>query len=252
MIRAAIVPLACVLVFLWSGVVKTFAAQQKKEAQTSSQSDPIQKILSTGVDKIGPQGGQSYPTLQRRNPRYRVEDGDVIDLKFPFTPAFDQSVTVQPDGYITLQQVGDIHVAGETIPDIRANLQKAYANVLRDPVISITLKQFENPYFMALGQVTHPGKYDLRGDTTVAEGVTMAGGFTNAAKDSQVLLFRRVSDNWASVEKLDIKHMLRSGNLSEDLHLQPGDMIYVPQNAISKIKPYIPLPNLSMMMYHTP
>ena len=58
-----------------------------------------------------------------------------------------------------------------------------------------------------------PGKYDLRGDTTVSAAVAMAGGFTQDAKHSQVLLFRRVNDSWSSVTKLDVKHMLKTRNL---------------------------------------
>ena len=59
-----------------------------------------------------------------------------------------------------------------------------------------------------------------------------------------MLVFRRVNDNWSSVTKLDLKHMLKSRNLSEDLELHPGDMIYVPQNTISKVKAFIPSPTL--------
>ena len=70
-----------------------------------------------------------------------------------------------------------------------------------------------------------------------------AGGFTTAAKHSEVYLFRRVSDQWVSSQKLDVKQMLKSGNLAEDLQLQPGDMLYVPKNTVSKVlylQPLIP------------
>ncbi|HLB87164.1 MAG TPA: hypothetical protein VJK29_05875, partial [Terriglobales bacterium] len=53
------------------------------------------------------------------------------------------------------------------------------------------------------------------------------------------LLFRRVSDDWAEVKKLNLKRMLRAGSLREDPHLQPGDMLFVPKNTISKIQPFI-------------
>ena len=89
-------------------------------------------------------------------------------------------------------------------------------------------------------------KYDLREDTTVTEALAIAGGLSPGAKHSQILLFHKVSDNWAAVKKLDVKHMLREGNLSEDVHLQPGDMLYVPQNAISKIRPFVPLPSVGI------
>jgi hypothetical protein len=52
-------------------------------------------------------------------------------------------------------------------------------------------------------------------------------------------------------KKLDLKKMLSAGNLSEDLHLRPGDMIYVPKNAISKIKPFIPVPGVGVALTPT-
>jgi polysaccharide export outer membrane protein len=182
--------------------------------------------------------------LQQRNPRYRLQPGDVIDLSFEFSPEFNQTVTVQPDGYITLRGIGDLHVAGETTPQLTKNLRSSYSNILFEPAIAVVLQNFERPYFVAGGQVTHPGKYELRGDTTVTQAIAMAGGFnTSIAKHSQVLLFRRVSGDWAEARILDIKKMFGSKDLSEDLHLQPGDMIFVPQNRISKIERFLPTPH---------
>ncbi len=184
------------------------------------------------------------PVLQRRGWRYQLRPGDILEVSFPFTPEFNQTVTVQPDGYITLRGLGDFHVAGQTKPELTRALQTAFAKILHEPVIMVDLKDFEKPYFVAGGEVARPGKYELRGDTTVTQAVAIAGGFKDTAKHSQVLLFRRISDDWAAAKILNVKKMLRGGNLQEDSHLQPGDMLFVPKNAISKIKPFIPIPGV--------
>ena len=75
---------------------------------------------------------------------------------------------------------------------------------------------------------------------TLTEAVAMAGGFNETAKHSQVLLFRRVNDDWLEAKMFNVKQMLKQGNLHEDPTLHPGDMVYVPKNALSKIKPFIP------------
>jgi polysaccharide export outer membrane protein len=152
-----------------------------------------------------------HPSLERRNPRYQLGNGDILELAFAFTPEFNQTVTIQPDGYIGLRGVGDIHVAGQTVPELTQSLRTAYGKILHDPVISITL-----------------------GDN---------------AKHSQVLLFRKGSSDWVEVKKINIKRMLQqSESLSEDLHLRPGDMLFVPKNAVSKIKPWIPYPSLGFYL----
>src|SRR5437016_12265102 len=92
------------------------------------------------------------------------------------------------------------------------------SKILRDPAITVELKDFEKPYFVVGGEVAKPGKYDLRGDTTVVEAVTVAGGVTDKSKTSKVLLFRRVSDDWVELKAVDMKRMLRERDLSDDLH----------------------------------
>ncbi|HYR88192.1 MAG TPA: polysaccharide biosynthesis/export family protein [Terriglobia bacterium] len=184
--------------------------------------------------------------FQERNPRYRVHVGDVMDLSFPFTPEFNQTVTVQPDGYINLRGVGDVQVQDKTTPEVVDIVRAAYNNVLRDPAVTVELKDFEKPYFVVGGEVVHPGKFDLRGETTVTQALSIAGGFNDRAKNSEVLLFRRVSDKLVEVKKVDVKRMLAAKDLSEDLHLRPGDMILIPKTKFATISRFIPIPTLGM------
>ncbi|PYT32040.1 MAG: hypothetical protein DMG58_10945 [Acidobacteria bacterium] len=137
-----------------------------------------------------------------------------------------------------------IYVQGKTIPELTEAIAAAYTNILQNPVITVVLREFEKPHFIVGGKVDKPGKYELRADTTVSEAVAIAGSLTEKAKHSEVLLFRRVSDDWMEVRKVDLKSIYK-GEIREDIHLRPGDMIYVPQNRISKIKPFIPVANMS-------
>jgi polysaccharide biosynthesis/export protein len=189
----------------------------------------------------------SMASLQHRDPRYRVAPGDVLDLNFQLSPEFNQTLTVAPDGYITLRGIGDLHAAGQSLPELVTSLEAAYSKILHDPVVTVDLKDFQKPYFTVGGQVGHPGKFDLRENTTVTEAVAIAGGFLDSAKHSEVLLFRRMpGGNFLEAKKLDVKKMLKAGNLEEDMYLRPGDMVYVPKNTISKIDRFIPTSGLSL------
>ena len=179
-------------------------------------------------------------SFQQRYPRYKLEFGDQFDVSFELSPEFNQTVTVQPDGYITLRGGGDVHVAGQTVPELTETLRRAYGKILNDPLISVILKDFEKPYFIADGQVGKPGKYELRGDTTLTQAIAIAGGFQDSAKHSQVLLFRHVNSDWVSAKIFNVKEMEKEGNLHEDPYLHPGDMVFVPKNRFSKIKPFLP------------
>ena len=189
------------------------------------------------------------PALQRRDAsRYRLCASDVVALTFPQTPEFNQTVNVQPDGYVSLMAVGDVHLEGMTSQESIVAIKSAYEPILHDPLVTLELKDFNKPYFIVGGHVFKPGKFDLRGTTTATEAVSMAGGFMESAKHSQVLLFRRVNDSWTEVKNLDMKHILQGHDVGEDPQLKPGDMLYVPQNFISKVKKFIP--NYGMGSYY--
>jgi polysaccharide export outer membrane protein len=204
---------------------------------------PTTKVAESPL--LAAASADAIPGLHTRNPRYRLRRGDSFDVDFALSPEFNQSIAVQPDGYVTLKGVGSIFVEGQSVPELTETLKAAYAKTLHDPVIAVALKDFEKPYFIAAGQVGKPGKYDLRGDLTVTEAVAIAGGFNEKSKHSQVVLFHPLQGGGYEAKLLNVKKLLASRNLSEDVPLQPGDMVYVPQNAMSKIRPFLPTSNLS-------
>lgn len=179
------------------------------------------------------------PALQQRNPRYQIQREDVITIAFPLSPEFDQTVTVQPDGYISLYSAPSLHIQGMTIPEVVEALKKAYSSTLHDPIIDVDLQDFQRPFFTVSGQVGKPGQYDLRHDTTVAEAIGIAGGFTPNAK-TQIFLFHRVSTGWFEVKKLSMNDILDGKKANEDALLGPGDMIFVPEKFITKFRKYVP------------
>ncbi len=132
-------------------------------------------------------------------------------------------------------------VEGQNVPELTETLKAAYAKVLHDPVIAISLKDFEKPYFIASGQVSKPGKYDLRSDLTVTEAVAIAGGFDDKSKHSQVVLFRPMPGGGFQAKLINVKKLLAIARSDRRMcRLQPGDMLYVPQNTLSKIRPFLP------------
>jgi polysaccharide export outer membrane protein len=182
--------------------------------------------------------------------RYRITPGDVLELKFPFVPELDQTLTVQPDGYVTLREAGDVRVQGHTLPELRAEVLGKYVAFLRDPAVTIVLKEFEKPYFIASGEIAKPGRYELRGATTLTQALAYAGGPSGKAKLSEVVLFRRFTSEAVSVRQIDVKKMYDKRDLSEDPLLRPGDMILVPKSLLGKLAPV--MPRLNMGLYFNP
>ena len=229
-------------------LLRSLVDAHAQQQPTTKSPNPTPQAETAGASAIDPQ----RPALHQRYPRYRIRSSDVIDLTFRFTPEFNQEVTVQPDGYIQARGLqNDVYVQGLTVAEMMTALQKAYANILNQPEISATLKDFDRPYFVAGGFVGKPGKYDLRGTTTATQAVAIAGGFSDGAKNSQVVLFRKSnSDDWVEVKVLNLKEVLKGKKLNEDTVLQPGDMLYVPKSTWSKIEKF--LPRSSLGAYFSP
>ncbi len=221
-------------------------------AQTERPRVAIGNAGTMETTKSGTAAGVWSPALTgERRPLYRVTTSDVLDVICTFSPEYNQTVTVQPDGYIILKDLGTMYAEGTTLPQLQESVQSAYSTFLNNPQVSIVLKDFNKPYFIAAGEVTRPGKYELRGDTTVTEAVAMAGGFNSQARHSQVVLFRRMSNELVETRLINIKRMMSARSLAEDLHMKPGDLLFVPQNTISKLRKFLPGSSLSMYLNPT-
>jgi polysaccharide export outer membrane protein len=181
-----------------------------------------------------------------RTPRYRIQTSDVLEIQFRFTPEFNQTVTVQPDGFVSLQATKEVKLQDLTIDEAVAAVSAQYKGILHEPAITILLKEFNKPYFVVGGEVAHPGKFELRGPITLTDAIAMAGGFTQNAKHDQLLLFRRVSPETAEVKKMSLKQVLGKGNLIEDVRLQPGDGVYVSKSTLGKIDRFMAVTRLGV------
>jgi polysaccharide export outer membrane protein len=238
------VAIACML---WLCAVTAGLAAQDRSEQSPDAVQPTQSPATSAATPQAPIGPLSAeadtdPSAFEgwTSGRYRLTPSDVLELTFPFVPEFNQVVTVQPDGYITLRGAGELRVQSRTLPELRQQLLEAYAPILHDPSVTITLKEFEKPYFIAAGEVKTPGKFELRGAMTVTQAVALAGGPTLTAKHSQVILFRRYSADLIEVKEINVKRMYATRDLSEDYLLRPGDTIYIPKSLISRLQPFIP------------
>jgi polysaccharide export outer membrane protein len=171
--------------------------------------------------------------------RYQVRSGDVLDFEYRQTPELNQSAPVQTDGYISLRMLGDFKVAGLTLDEIRRVVLDAAEKRLKSPEVFVLLKEYERPYFIAGGEVGTPGRFDLRGPTTLMQAIFIAGGLRPNTSKTEVLLFRRIDEEWAEVQSFDLKSMVRAGQEPQDPLLRSGDLLLVPQSQTSKVERFV-------------
>src|SRR5512146_1966258 len=139
---------------------------------------------------------QPDPELRQR-PAYQLHLGDVIVLNYRLTPEFNQTVTVQTDGSVNQEVVGNVKVAGHTLSQVHDEIIKRASTRLNNPELAITLKQFQQPYVVVAGEVAKPGKIEINETTTAMQAIMLAGGFLPSARDTQVILFRHINADTA-------------------------------------------------------
>jgi polysaccharide export outer membrane protein len=144
---------------------------------------------------------------------------------------------------------GDLKVAGRNLEQVRNLILSRARARLESPELTVVLKEFQKPYVVVAGEVAQPGKFELRENLTAIQAVLLAGGFKDSAKSSQILVFRKLNADTAEVRSLNFKTLKRTSDLENDLTLQPGDMILVPRNRISKIERYVRLASLTTFLY---
>jgi len=178
-------------------------------------------------------------TFNERDPRYRVQSGDVIEVQYRYTPEYNHTVTIQPDGFVTLQFAGDIKIGGLTVTEAADEIAKKAGERLQNPEVTVTLKEFIKPYFTVAGEVNRPGRFDLRGRVSAIEGIAMSGGFKESSRRKTVILLRQASTDMAEVKVLDLNRLMSGKAIAEDMSLRPGDLLVVPQNRISRLEPFM-------------
>lgn len=197
--------------------------------------------LNAGPTPDSPSADQTVrdPQLVDRYPRYVIQREDVILVSFPLSPEFNQTVTVQPDGYVNLENGKSVHVQGLTVPEMAKEVRNAYVGVLHEPIVKVDLEDFQRPFFTVTGQVGKPGQYELRNEITVSEALAIAGGLQGTGK-TQIFLFRRTANSMFQVEKLKLNGMFNGKDVREDPVIRAGDMVYVPEKFITSFRKYVP------------
>ncbi len=176
-------------------------------------------------EEIPPEGEEE----QWEDPnQYRVGVDDVIEIGILQPEQFLTMVTVTPDGYITFPYIGTLRVKDLTLAEVQDLIVKKLADgYMRYPVVTVALKESRSRKFFVYGEVTKPGNFPMEEQMTVLRAISVAGGFTKYSNTSKVKVLRpNVGAPGYEALNVNIKAVM-SGNSTEDLLLQPGDMVVV-------------------------
>lgn len=180
-------------------------------------------------------------TLPPATPPYRLGFGDVLEIKFFNNREFNETVPVRPDGRIAIEKVGEIEVAGHTVAYVDSIITQTYAQFVRNPDVTVIVREFGNNQVYVLGEVNAPGKFAIQQEMTVLQAVANAGGPKDTAKLNSVMLIRKNGNAAPVVSRVNLKKVERqhaadgSAVNGGALFVEPQDVIYVPKTFFADV-----------------
>ena len=184
--------------------------------------------------------------LQPAATPFRLGPGDQLDIELVGDSSSMATVTVGPDGKIYYYLLAGLDVWGRTLAEARTQLNEQLRHYFREPpVVSLTLRTAASQRFWVLGRVGSPGLYTLAGPTSLLDALAQAGGLSSSSPLASLAASLSVSlPNASGPEAADLSHsflirqghflpvdfqrLLRDGDLSQNIYLQPDDFIFLP------------------------
>jgi protein involved in polysaccharide export with SLBB domain len=175
-----------------------------------------------------------YASWTDDEPGYRLYPGDQIEVATPTAPELTRSLTVGPDGRISLPLIGTVMAADRSLPELEALLSRAFATQLVRPDVEVTLKQAAAMKVLVGGEVTTPGWVEMNGDIDALQAVMAAGGPKASAKLGQVVIIRRAPGGRLMRRVADLGRGLRNPAGADLVPLRRFDIVYVPRSGIAE------------------
>jgi protein involved in polysaccharide export with SLBB domain len=192
---------------------------------------PLLASQSAGSE---PAGSQSPPTTA---PKYKIGPGDELLINSFYHSELKQPATVQSDGRISLLLVGSAMAAGKTPEQMGRELTRGYSKFLENADVTVTLTGSAALAVYVGGDVAKPSVVPIKGELSVLQSITAAGGFLGTANREQVLILRQAQDGHFQTFQANPSLVLR--NEAPEMYLRQHDIVYVPRTAIAQVDQFV-------------
>jgi polysaccharide export outer membrane protein len=158
-------------------------------------------------------------------PEYRLGPEDVIEVFVYKEPDLSTTVTVRPDGRISLPLAGELDANGKAAAQLQQEIAERLKRYISGPVVNVMVKQINSLKISVLGEVRKPDVYRIKNRITVLDAIAMAGGFTDLARPNRVVVLRNTPSGQQRI-RVNINQAV-DDNVTRPLYLEPADTVYV-------------------------
>jgi polysaccharide export outer membrane protein len=161
---------------------------------------------------------------------YQIGPEDVLEILVWKNETLSKTVTVRPDGKLSLPLIGDVQAAGLTTEQVKKAITEKLGQYYKEPpAVSLIVQQAKNYVVYVLGGVQRPGQYVVKSGTTFLHAIALAGGFTPFAETNKILVLRKGENGSTELSmKIRYKDILSGNHQTSNILLRPMDTIIVP------------------------
>ena len=166
-------------------------------------------------------------------PPYRLQIGDVMDVKVMLSPDLTDQVVVRPDGLISTTIARDVQAYGRTPGELQATLEEIYKKQLVNPQVSVILRSFAPTRIYVTGEVNTPGEFITVGPAlTLMQAIARAGGVKNSAGLDKIIILRRGASEKPTAYSANYMAAASGRDPYSDVRLAPYDVVFIPRSDV--------------------
>ena len=159
---------------------------------------------------------------------YRIGAGDRLEIAVWKNDQLSRTVTVRPDGKISLPLINDVDAAGVTPTALREQLSKKLNEFVPAAEVSVIVTEVRSFSVSVIGSVAKPGFFSLRGPTTVLDALAKAGGLTEFASRKSIAVLRSEGGKTRRIPFNYDRVISSEDRADANFTLRPGDVVVVP------------------------
>ena len=165
-------------------------------------------------------------TISQAGPEYRMGPEDQIRVSVWENRDLTLDLVVRPDGKISMPLIQDVVAEGQTAAELSNTIHQRLLTYIKEPQVSVIVLQVNAPKYFVIGNVTRPGTYPLRSETSILQALSLAGGFTQFASPRSIKLIRNTIGK-QEVRKVNYNKIIDDDGEGNYI-LKSGDTIVVP------------------------
>jgi polysaccharide export outer membrane protein len=183
-------------------------------------------------------GGPQLPPQQQQaaaqpDKEYVIGSGDMLSIFVYNSPELsDASVPVRPDGRISTPLIQDIMAAGRTPKQLAQDIEQRLKKFVHEPNVTVMVRSFVGPLdsqIKVIGQAMDPEAIPFRQGLTLLDVMIATKGLTKYAAGNRAVVVRRGTDGAEKIIHVKLSDLINEGDISQNIKMQPGDTIIIPQ-----------------------